>query len=66
MTPQNQAVLDEIMQEVRAYTITQRSALLRAMRNPYFRHIAPYLADADETTSRRAFIFIRALTQKKA
>ena len=66
MKPENQAVLDEIMQEVRAYTITQRSALLRAMRNPYFRHIALCLANADEVMSRRAFIFIRALTQKKA
>ena len=66
MTPKNQAVLDEIMQEVRTYTITQRRALLRAMRNPYFRLIAFYLADIDRTTSRRAFLFIQALTQKKA
>ena len=66
MTPQNQAVLDEIMQEVRTYTIIQRRALLRAMRNPYFRHIASCLANADEVTGRRAFLFIQALTQKKA
>lgn len=66
MKPKNQAVLDEIMQEVRTYTITQRRALLRAMRNPYFRHVALSLSTADETTSRRAFLFIQALTQKKA
>lgn len=66
MKPQNQAVIDEIIREVRTYTITQRRVLLRAMRNPYFRHAALALADADETTSRRAFRFIQALTQYKA
>ena len=66
MKPQNQAILDEIMHEVRTYTITQRRALLRAMRNPRFATISSCLAVADERDSGIAARFIRALTQCKA
>ena len=66
MKPENQAILDEIMQEVRTYTITQRRALLRAMRNPHFATISSCLAVADERDSGIAAQFIRALTQCKA
>lgn len=66
MTPQNQAVLDEIMQEVRTYTIIQRRALLRAMRNPRFATISSRLAVADERDSNVAAHFILALTQRNA
>ena len=66
MTPQNQAVLDEIMREVRTYTITQRRALLRAMRNHHFATISSRLAVADERDSNVAAHFILALTQRNA
>ena len=65
MKPGNQAVLDEIMHEVRTYSITQQRALLRAMRNPHFATISSCLAVADERDSGIAAQFIKGLTQCK-
>lgn len=61
MKPENQAVMDGIMKEVKSLTLTQRRALLRAMKNPYFLLLALRLADADEDVSHRTCHFMGAL-----
>lgn len=61
MKPENQAVIDGIMREVRSLSITQRRTLLRAMENPYFRSMAFHLADADEYVSSRICSYTKAL-----
>ena len=61
MKPENQAVVDEIMREVRALTITQRRMLLRTMKNPYFGLMVLRLADADEYVSSRIYSYTKAL-----
>lgn len=65
MKPENQSVMDGIMESVRGLSLVQRRTFLRAMSNPYFFLFAFRLAEADEQKNRNAYVFLNALMDRK-